>query len=70
MPTLKSDAPTLVLTNRNKVSWPDEGYTKRDLLDYHREIAPHRHVELPRVAEFSITSPGSTARTRSPDSWH
>jgi DNA primase len=31
---LKSDEPTLVLTNLKKVFWPDEGYTKRDLLDY------------------------------------
>jgi bifunctional non-homologous end joining protein LigD len=28
------------LTNLTKVFWPDEGYTKRDLLDYYREIAP------------------------------
>jgi len=30
----------LVLTNRHKVFWPEEGYTKGDLLDYYREIAP------------------------------
>jgi DNA primase len=37
---LKSDEPTLVLTNLKKVFWPDEGYTKRDQLDCYREIAP------------------------------
>jgi bifunctional non-homologous end joining protein LigD len=39
MPKLKSDETTLVLTNRHKVFWPEEGYTKGDLLDYYREIA-------------------------------
>jgi len=47
-----------VLTNRQKVFWPEEGYTKGDLLDYYRDIAPvilphlryrpqsmHRHVD-------------------------
>jgi bifunctional non-homologous end joining protein LigD len=36
---LKSAEPTLVLTNLKKVFWPEEGYTKRDLPDYYREIA-------------------------------
>ncbi len=58
MPKLKSDASTLVLTNRQKIFWPEEGYTKGDLLDYYRDIAPvilpylkdrpqslHRHVD-------------------------
>jgi len=27
-------------TNRDKVFWPEEGYTKGDLIDYHRKIAP------------------------------
>jgi bifunctional non-homologous end joining protein LigD len=30
----------LNLTNLNKVFWPDEGYTKGDLVDYYRAIAP------------------------------
>ena len=55
----------LVLTNLNKVFWPDQGYTKRDLLDYYREIAPvmlpylidrpqvlHRHVDGHTGKEF------------------
>src|SRR6516164_9836198 len=62
---LKSDEPTLVLTNLKKVFWPDEGYTKRDLLDYYREVAPvilpylkdrpqvlHRHVDGHEGKEF------------------
>jgi bifunctional non-homologous end joining protein LigD len=28
------------LTNLDKVFWPDEGYTKGDLIDYYREVAP------------------------------
>ena len=28
------------LTNLNKVYWPDEGYTKGDLIEYYREVAP------------------------------
>lgn len=30
----------LTLTHREKIFWPAEGYTKGDLLDYHRTIAP------------------------------
>jgi hypothetical protein len=36
---LKSDEPTLVLTNLKKVFWPDEGYTKRGLLDHRVRLA-------------------------------
>ncbi|HVJ19522.1 MAG TPA: DNA ligase D [Polyangiaceae bacterium] len=28
------------VTNRNKIFWPDEGYTKGDLVDYYEAIAP------------------------------
>jgi bifunctional non-homologous end joining protein LigD len=28
------------LTNLDKVFWPEEGYTKGDLLEYHRRVAP------------------------------
>jgi DNA ligase D-like protein (predicted polymerase) len=65
MPTLKSDASTLVLTNRQKVFWPEHGYTKGDLLDYYRDIASvmlpylkdrpqsmHRHVDGHQGKEF------------------
>lgn len=37
---LKSDATTLVLTNRHQVFWPEHGYTKGDLFDYYCDIAP------------------------------
>ncbi len=30
----------LALTNEDKVYWPDEGYTKGDLIAYYREVAP------------------------------
>ena len=30
-----------VVTNRAKVFWPDEGYTKGELIDYYAAIAPH-----------------------------
>jgi bifunctional non-homologous end joining protein LigD len=61
----KTDDLTLVLTNRHKIFWPEEGYTKGDLLDYYREIAPvmlpylkdrpqilHRHVDGHQGKEF------------------
>jgi bifunctional non-homologous end joining protein LigD len=31
---------SLKLSNRDKVFWPDEGYTKGDLLDYYEAISP------------------------------
>jgi len=31
----------VALTNLDKVYWPDEGYTKGDLVRYYHEIAPH-----------------------------
>lgn len=40
-PALQLDAspPGLVLTNRDKVFWPEQGITKGDLLDYYASIA-------------------------------
>jgi bifunctional non-homologous end joining protein LigD len=35
-----SEARAVPFTNRGKVFWPDDGTTKGDLIDYHREIAP------------------------------
>jgi bifunctional non-homologous end joining protein LigD len=29
------------LTNQSKVYWPDHGYTKGDLVDYYRQVAPY-----------------------------
>ena len=34
------DGHELKLTNLNKVLWPKDGYTKRDLTEYYRKIAP------------------------------
>ena len=31
---------TVHITNRDKVFWPDEGYTKGDLIDYYEAVAP------------------------------
>ena len=58
MATTFAPTDTLNLTNLTEVFKPEEGYTKRDLIDYYREIAPvilpylidrpqvlHRHVD-------------------------
>ncbi|HEV8123427.1 MAG TPA: DNA ligase D [Gemmatimonadales bacterium] len=37
-PTLKGSA--VQVTNRDKVFWPEDGYTKGDLIEYYRAIAP------------------------------
>src|ERR1700724_435954 len=65
MNTAFAPADTLHLTNLTKVFWPEHGYTKRDLLDYYRPIAPvmlpylqdrpqvpHRHVDGRAGKEF------------------
>jgi bifunctional non-homologous end joining protein LigD len=33
--------PTVRITNRNKVLWPRDGYTKGDLVEYYDEVADH-----------------------------
>jgi len=33
-------APSLRLTNLDKVFWPEEGYTKGDLIEYYRSVSP------------------------------
>lgn len=38
--SLTIDGHKLKFTNLNKVYWPDEGYTKRDLLNYYDAVAP------------------------------
>ena len=38
----------LELTNLEKIFWPDEGYTKGDLIDYYRSVAP---VILPHLKD-------------------
>jgi bifunctional non-homologous end joining protein LigD len=36
---LTLDGQVLQLTNQNKVYWPDEGYTKHDLVHYYRQVS-------------------------------
>ncbi len=38
--TLVIDGRTLVLSNRDKVLWPEDGYTKGDLVAYYRSVVP------------------------------
>ena len=33
--------PRIEFTNRDKVFWPEDGYTKGDLIDYYEKISPH-----------------------------
>ncbi len=40
-----------VVTNRNKVFWPDDGLTKGDLIDYYRAVAP---VMLPFLRDRPV----------------
>lgn len=51
-PAAVEKTPTLVkLSNRDKVFWPDQGYTKGDLLDYYASVA---HVMLPFLRERPV----------------
>jgi bifunctional non-homologous end joining protein LigD len=65
MKTAVAPTDTLILTNLTKVFWPECGLTKRDLIDYYREIATvilpylmdrpqvlHRHVDGHAGKEF------------------
>jgi bifunctional non-homologous end joining protein LigD len=45
------DGKTVRLTNLRKVFWPDEGITKRDLLQYYEDLAP---AILPHVRERAM----------------
>ena len=50
--TLELDGHTLSLSNRDKVLWPQDGYTKGDLVAYYRAIAP---FILPHLAGRPLT---------------
>lgn len=39
-PPVAAEPPKVVLTNLKKVFWPEDRYTKGDLVQYYREIAP------------------------------
>jgi len=43
---LPRSATELKFSNLDKVFWPDAGYTKGDLIDYYRAVAPHALVYL------------------------
>jgi bifunctional non-homologous end joining protein LigD len=38
---VKAGSQIIRLTNLNKVYWPEEGYTKGDLIRYYNDVAPH-----------------------------
>ncbi len=50
--TLRIDGKDLEVTNLDKIFWPDEGYTKRHLLQYYADVA---HVILPHLRDRAIT---------------
>ena len=50
--TLRIEGKELEVTNLDKVFWPDDGYTKRDLLQYYAEVAP---AILPHLRDRAIT---------------
>ncbi len=50
--TLELGGRTLSLTNRDKVLWPGDGYTKGDLVAYYRTMAPYI---LPHLIDRPLT---------------
>src|SRR5436190_21721607 len=48
---LAIDGKTVRLTNLQKAFWPDEGITKRDLLQYYEDVAP---VLLPHIKQRAM----------------
>jgi bifunctional non-homologous end joining protein LigD len=50
--TLELGGHTLSLSNRDKVLWPQDGYTKGDLVAYYRAVAPYL---LPHIADRPLT---------------
>ena len=50
--TIELDGHTLSLSNRDKVLWPQDGYTKGDLVAYYRAVAPYI---LPHLAGRPLT---------------
>lgn len=50
--TLEVGGHSLSLSNRDKVLWPQDGYTKGDLVEYYRTAAPYI---LPELAERPLT---------------
>jgi len=50
--TVEIDGRTLSLSNRSKVLWPADGFTKGDLIAYYRAVAPYM---LPHLAGRPLT---------------
>ena len=50
--TLEVGGHSLSLSNRDKVLWPEDGYTKGDLVEYYRLAAPYI---LPQIADRPLT---------------
>jgi bifunctional non-homologous end joining protein LigD len=46
------DGRSVSVSNLDKVLWPNEGYTKRDMLNYYRNIAP---IRLPYLKDRPVT---------------
>ncbi len=49
---METDGKRLRLSNLDKVFWPDEGYTKGDLLGYYWNV---RHLILPYLRDRPLT---------------
>jgi len=60
-PPVRGEPPTLQLSNLTKVYWPEDGYTKGDLIAYYKAIAP-------RLLPYLIDRP--LVLTRYPDGIH
>jgi bifunctional non-homologous end joining protein LigD len=56
-----AEPPTVQLSNLKKIYWPEDGYTKGDLIEYYRSIAPRL---LPYLADRPLVL------TRFPDGIH
>jgi bifunctional non-homologous end joining protein LigD len=54
------------LTHLDRVYWPDKGYTKRDLVEYYRAVAP---VLLPHVRDRPFTLKRHYTVPRGPFEW-
>ena len=60
-PASRTEPPGFAVTNPDKVFWPDDGYTKSDLLDYYEAVAP---LLLPYLRDRPLVL------TRFPDGIH
>jgi bifunctional non-homologous end joining protein LigD len=58
---IPADPPTVQLSNLKKIYWPEDGYTKGDLIEYYRSIAP-------RLLPWLLDRP--LVLTRFPDGIH